>query len=297
MAPSEGAQVGYSGRSTMQPPLWFRDRACEQRAAGDLDGALATLDDGLATVGLDGGAEDELALLLHTKAVTLGLAARYDEAEALFHRVLELIEGREDEAELRLLQALCWLGMALLLSERGNHANAKEALLDVELLYVADDDPDIRAVATSALGFRIGELLRLGELDEALEHWEVLRVSHGADPDPAVRADVAVAGRTTALALLEARRTSLALATARRVIALYRAETDPDIRAAVAVAMLARLVALWRRARLLAVWRETRALVLFLGSNPEPQVVEAMRSAGPYGAALVRRALGGKKES
>lgn len=279
----------------MHDALWFHNRACEQRAAGDLVGALATLDEGLVAVGLEDGAGDEVAFLLHTKAVTLGLTGEADEAQALFNRALELTDGREDEGRVRLLQAHCRIGMALLPAERGDHADAESALMDIALRYGADMDPDVRCVAVSALGLRGGELLKLRDFDEARSNWELLHHLYGAEPDPAARAEVALAGKEAAVGLFRAGRTRAGLATANEVISLYRTESEPDIRAAVAITMLARLISLWRRARLLAAWRRSKELVRFLRERPEREVVQAMCSASSYGEALVRRALGLKK--
>lgn len=174
----------------------------------------------------------------------------------------------------RLVAAVRSVEMALALGERGQHAEAGEALLNVASSYENEHDPTIRVVAASALALRVGELLKSHDFTAARAGWQSLRESYGRDPDPRVRAEVAFGGTTTALGLLASRHADGALATTEEVIALYRNETDPHIRANVAVAL----------------WARGHELLCFLGSNPEPEVIEALRIVTPDAEELVRRA-------
>lgn len=108
------------------------------------------------------------------------------------------------------------------------------------------------------------------------------------------KAKVAYAGDVAAR-LLVARKPSLARSIAETVITRYGSSTEPETRAAVAIALSSKAVASFRRGRLLTCWRANWALLEFLGSNPEPEVVEALHEAWPKKAdRLLRLARAGR---
>lgn len=263
-------------------------QAREQLSGGDSRAALGTLDRGLEAAGLDNRTDAELAVLLGAKAMILIETGRHDEALVLFNRLLEVTEDGEEL--LHPLNVLSRVGMALLLAEQGQREEALAALSNVASAYASEDDPRIRAAGVSALTHRIRELAELGRFEAARAEWLSLRASHGADPEPKVRAEVASGGKTATILFVDRRRYRLALKTADEVMALYRTETDPEIRAAVALTMWSRLTALRRRLRLVGFWRGSQDLMRYIGSEPEPELVEAIRDAHPRGEAVLRHA-------
>lgn len=260
--------------------------AREQYSGGDAKAALSTLDEGLTAVGLAGGSDREVALLLSKKAQILAESGRRDEALTLVDRLIELTD-EIDEDDFQLVNVLCRTAAAGVRKERGEYDVALALLNDVVAAYGDDDRPKLRAAATSARAWRVHALVEQGRVGEARADWLALRASHGEDTETIVRAEVATAGMMAAGALLARRRTHLALRTADEVLALYRTETAPDIRAAVAIAIWARCVALRKTGRFIAFYRGFRDFARFCGAEPEPEIVEALRSY-PGGESVVR---------
>jgi tetratricopeptide (TPR) repeat protein len=262
-------------------------QALDQRSGGDNDAALATLDRGLEAAVLDDPSDAELAALIGTKAVILGDVGRYDESLVLFDRVRDVTQ--DAEGFLGQLHVLSRVSSAVLRSEQGHREEAVEALRGIAADYADSQDPRLRAAGVFALACRIRGLAELGRFEEARADWAALRDGYGADPDRKVRAEVAAAGKNLTIASVERKRYSLALGTADEVVALYRAETDPEIRAAVLVTMCARLPALRRRLRLLRFWHAIQDILRFIGSEPEPELIQAMRDQ-PRGERILRQA-------
>ena len=245
-------------------------------------GVLADLEDALSEEG------DYYETLLAARAITLALLGQREEADLVVGRVVEDLEATGDGDLLPLTLANGRLRVAAVLRDRGEYAAAERAMSDVASFYEGDDDPALREVAARALAARVHALICSGESDRIRVAWAKLRTAHGGDLDPEVRRDVARGGVIAAEGLRRARRKAEALATCDEVIGLYRSDTDPAIRGDVAVTMYVRLWSLlrpWRIPRL----RRVEEVVDFVGSDPEPEVIEALRHADPKAAEKILR--------
>lgn len=261
---------GDRGRPPADPPK------------GDMKGVLADLEDALSKEG------DYYETLLAARAITLALLGQREEADLVARRVVEDLEGTGDEDLLPLTLANGRLRVATVLSDRGEYGAAERAMSDVASFYEGDDDPALREVAARALASRVHALSGSGESDRIRPAWESLRTAYGGDLDPWVRRHVARGGAIAAVGLRRARRRAEALATCDEVIELYRSDTDPAIRGEVAVTMMTRLGSIvrpWRFPRLRAV----EEVLHFIGTDPEPEVIEALRQANPKAAEKLLR--------
>jgi tetratricopeptide (TPR) repeat protein len=259
----------------------YLDSADDHHTKGDDQGALATLESGLEAAGLEEWPSMDLACLLFAKATILTSLGRRDEALALLNRVLELTDS-EDGVHIH-----SRVKAANLRVERGEHDDAIAALGDVVEVYGADPDPSIRRVAAWASECRIRALAEVGRYEDARAEWVALRDARGGDEEPDVRIWVARAGHAALGVFQNAQKRQLALQTADEVIDLYVADTDPEVRATLALTMWSRLQL--RRRRPLSYVREMRAFWSFIGSNPEPEVVAALRLSR-RGPKLLRQA-------
>jgi hypothetical protein len=248
----------------------------------DFRGVHAFLDDALAE-------EDnhDSAMLLAAKVFALAQFGGDEEINLAFRDLVHSLGDRTDLLPLPLAQGRYCIGLAL--GELGEHAAAERALSDVATFYQGDDDPGIRKVAISALGSRIRELSNLGDTDKVRDAWASLRDAYGPDLDLGVRKEVARAGRSAAGRLLDAGRVADALTISDNVIALYESDTDPTIRGLVAVTLWVRIDALRASKQPVARWRTRRQLLHFIGTNPEAEVIEALRRANPTGADWILR--------
>lgn len=260
-----------------------------QARAGDPLGALATVEQGLAAVGLGGGTDRDLGLFLHMKALLLPDLGRWEEAVLCEQQVVELAAASEEE-DLELLGAHARMWLAQLRREQGKLDEALQGLADLAASYASDDDPKLRAIAASSRGFMILHLVETGHFDEARRAWHFLSEAFSKDPDVLVRREVAKFGDLAARAFVHTGHVALGLATAERVIALYRTETDAKIRARVVVAICIRLSELRRKLHVITFWRAQYDLFRFLGSEPEPEVIDAFRTAHRRANHLLRAA-------
>jgi hypothetical protein len=108
-----------------------------------------------------------------------------------------------------------------------------------------------------------------------------IALARACDRDPLLkpfRTRVASLGAATASDLVGSNEAKLALAVADEVIARFGSSEELLARAAVAVAMQVRIVALRRRRRILRAARAGSDLMSFVGPEPEPEVIEVMRS-------------------
>lgn len=247
---------------------------------GDFRGVLASLDD-------DVSERTSPEILLGAKAITLNQLKQPGEAVGLVRQIAE----RSGADRLPLILAQGRLCVGLVLDERGEHVAADQAFSDIASFYGRNEDPAIRAVAVVSLAARIRAIIDAGDLDRIRPAWESLRSFYGADLDHRVRLEVARAGGLAAVGLARAGRRADALAACEEAIALYQHDTDPAIRADVAAIMWARLEMLPRTTRLRTRARAARELLHFIGSDPEPEVIEAMREVNPkYAEKILRRA-------
>jgi tetratricopeptide (TPR) repeat protein len=248
---------------------------------GDMRGVLADLDDALREEG-----DDDYETLLAAKAITLFQLGRREEAELVVGRLLENLVGTDDGDLRPLVLAEGRVRVATGLADRGEYAAAERALGDVASFYEGDHDPAFRSVAARALACHIHALFPLGDGPRIRLAWEELRTSYGGELDPRIRRHVARGGVTAALGLSNARCKEEASATAEEVIELYRSDTDPTIRADVAVAMWMQARWWWPFPRI----RANRDFADFLGSDPEPEIIEALRHATPKADRILRYA-------
>lgn len=259
-----------------------RDRPRASPPVDDFRGVHAFLDDALAEE-----ANHDSAMLLAAKVLALAQFGDDEEINLAFRDLVHTLGDRTDLLSLPLAQGRYCIGLAL--GELGGHAAAEQALSDVATFYQGDDDPGIRKVAISALGSRIRELSDLGDTDKVRDAWASLRDAYGPELDLGVREEVARAGRSAAGSLLDAGRVADALTISDDVIALYESDTDPTIRGLVAVTLWVRIDALRASKQPVARWRTRRQLLHFIGNNPEPEVIEALRRANPTGADRILR--------
>jgi hypothetical protein len=261
------------------------EQAQDQFTGGDLQAALATLDAGLETVGhKDDPSTTEQAFLLATKALILVRGEQFDPAIPILDRVTELTDDSEQLLRLNLFgHAL----VSMLLAYRGEYEPALAAVTPYATTYLHDDRLDIRAAGIEVYGRRLSVLVYSDRIDDAEREWRDLRTDHASDADPEIRAAVASAGEGQVVALLERKKNRQVLAMADDILSLYRTEAHPKIRAHIAIVLWVRLIALRRRGRVLAFSRGLRDFVRFVGSDPEPEVVEAMKRY-PRGEGLVR---------
>lgn len=259
-----------------------RDPPSIDRPEGDFVGVLAALEERLA-------AEGELSELLGAKVLTLVQLGQPEERILdVADRFLEVTAAQGEDVPA--LLALSRLLVAQTLDTGSRCSESAQALSDVASFYGTDDDPHIRSVAAWALQNRFYCLVQLGDLDGVGAAWESVRDQYGGETHPAIRTAVARAGRRAAVAFWNADRAADALRTSEEVIGAYRSDPEADIRADTVAAMIVRYSSL-RRRRLVARWRALTELVHFVGSNPEPEVVEAIRATHPESADwLLRRA-------
>jgi tetratricopeptide (TPR) repeat protein len=265
--------------------------AVRQNRAGEVEEALGTLERALLQAEVEPvGDESVLALLLLTRVVCLAKLERFDEAGVVTGRLLEVTEG--GEGTLRRLDGLAKSVHAVLLGERGHREEAIERLTELEREFGDDPDPTFRAVGISALRYRIRQLVELRRVDEATTQWNALLADCGSNPEATIRAGVAWAGTDVAIALLRQKKDSAGLAIVDQVIGRFRSAVESETRAAVAVAMACRLRVYLRRGRLLGYWRSAQEFFAFVGRDPEPEVLEAIREAYPsrQGNRLLRAA-------
>jgi hypothetical protein len=117
----------------------------------------------------------------------------------------------------------------------------------------------------------------MGDLDGVEVAWESVRVQYGAETHPAIRCRVAGAGWWAARGLLKAKRRADALRISEEVVGTYGSDTEADTRAHVVAVMYVRHSAL-RLRQVAARQRALDDLIHFVGSNPEPEVVEVIRA-------------------
>jgi hypothetical protein len=257
-----------------------RNPPSKDRPAGDFEGVLQALDELLDTVG-------ESPDVLGAKLLTLVQLRQPDERiQELAERFLEVTA--EKGADVPRSLALGRLLVGRTLETCGELFESAQALSDVASFYGTEADPIMRAVAVWALDDRIFALLKLRDFTGAGAAWESVRAQFGAEIHPAVRSRVADAGMRVAVGLLRNEQTEDAVRAATDVIDRYEQDTQTSTRSYVAVAMMVRLVALPKR-QIRARTRALQDLRHFIGSNPEPELVEAMREAHPEVADWVLR--------
>lgn len=271
------------GQEVELPLRWDpRDPPVKDHLAGPFDQVLAAVEADLQ--------DEESPETLATKVLMLVQLGESEEriAESA-QRLIELAESEgvnlpEQLAVGRLLLAVC------LASSCRRFSEAADAFSDVTAFYSADDDPYIRGLAVWAIEERINALVQLGDLDGVVASWETARTDFSADVRAPVRCRVAAVGRNAATALLKAERKGDAHTIADEVTRLYQSDTEVMTRAQVVGAMMVRYSALprWRvRSRAPAL----RDLWHFIGSDPEPEVVQAIRTLHPGSAEwLLRKA-------
>jgi hypothetical protein len=132
-------------------------------------------------------------------------------------------------------------------------------------------------VPGAAARSRIRELAEFGHFTEARSEWTSLRGNLGEDLDPDVRKQVAYAGRELLVRLWNRGQHRLALKTADEVISAFENDRDPNIRATIVLAMMSRSLILQRRLRLVAHFRANGRIARFIGDDPEPEVIAAVR--------------------
>lgn len=249
---------------------------------GDIEGVLKTIEDDFLT-------EDESLMPLGAKAISLVLLDR--PADVVAPVLQRIIEHTKQPDHLPRVFAAGRLMIGEILLIRGEFAAAAEALSDIAAFYATDEDAHLRAIAVSAIESRIRALNQLRDVDQVRAAWDSVRIEYATETHPEIRTHVAGAGRWTAVCLLKkAQRDEEALKACEEVIELYGSDTDVETRANVGSAMMLRYSLLPRR-RLVARWQALRHLFHFVGSNPEPEVVEAIRETHPGSADwLLRRA-------
>src|SRR5207248_365975 len=105
--------------------------------------------------------------------------------------------------------------------------------------------------------------------------------------DQEARRQAAWAGAATAAALAGRKQRKLALALVDEVVHRFAASGDPGTRAAVAVAMGVKILALKQGRRWPSATKALVALTSFLGPEPEPEVVRVLQKM-PYGERWLR---------
>lgn len=254
-----------------------RDPSSTTKPRGNFESVLASLEELIA--------ERETAELQGAKAITLLLLDR--PSEQIIDVLQRFAQLGGEAGPLRTLDHSRLL-IAQTLHYDGQYAAAAQASSDVASFYGTDEDPFLRGIAAYAIQYRIRALIRLGDFDEAVAAWRSLCSNYGADDNVTVRTAVAAAGQAAAVGFLKADRTDDASRAADEVARLYENDTDAMTRAHVVAAMIVRYSALPRR-RLLARSQALTALFHFVGSNPEPEVVEAIRETHPGSADWVLR--------
>lgn len=261
--------------------------ALEHKLAGDLDAALDAIDRALLQAELEVVADDAvLALALLTRGAVLVLLERSEEAHVVCAQVRELTKN--GSGELAFLDGFARCLTAALLNARGQGAEPIELFRSVAAELCDSADPRFRGLATLAHACLIRLLLESRRVGDGLAEWRALLEVSRDDPAAEVQAKVARAGDVAARLLVK-RRPSLARSVAETVITRYGSSADPDTRAAVAIALSSKVVACFRRGRLVSCWRANSALLEFLGTDPEPEVVEALREAWPKKAERLLR--------
>lgn len=247
-----------------------RDPPAKDRPAGDFKAVLERLDKLLA--------EEESPERLGAKMITLAQLGEPEERIAeVAERLIEL-GAPEDPDELRNVARNLAFGRLLIaevLGTVGDLSEADQALSDVASFYETDEDPFMRAVAVSAIEDRIRVLIKLHDLDGVKAAWDSVLAQYGTETQPPIRSRVAACGRWAAAGFQMAQRTRDVLSTSAEVIDLYQSDSEAATRAHVAATMIVRYLALpltRQRARM----RARGELHHFIGSSPEPEVVEAL---------------------
>jgi hypothetical protein len=128
------------------------------------------------------------------------------------------------------------------------------------------------------------KLVKLGSWEAAAEGWTALLERYGDDPELGPRVMVGWVGAVAASLFAEQKQPKFAVALADDVIACFRTSEEPRLRAAVALAMQVRVLAFRQKRRILRAARAGSELAAYLGPDPDPQVIEAMRALDPESA-------------
>jgi tetratricopeptide (TPR) repeat protein len=272
--------------------LW--EAAMENR---DDEAGLAAVEDALARVeGSDKPDQEALVVLLHAKCHYLSAADRLEEALAICDQELEVADNPETWTTKRLaLQAFLVRASVLGRLERPEEA-LESATAVVEAIDESEEDSDepwalLRTLAVWGENLRLQQLVKLGRFGEATESWAALLERYGDDSELRIRTQAAWAGAVAAALLLDEGRPKVAMAFADEVIGRFRMYDEPKMRGGVAVAMQIRVMAFRKRGRILQGARAGSELMTFLGPDPEPSVIGAMRAAHPKSAeAWIRNA-------
>jgi tetratricopeptide (TPR) repeat protein len=262
-----------------------------RRSDGLGEAGLAAVEEELARVeGSENPDQDALVFLLQAKRLYLEGSSRLEEALAVCERLLDIGEEEGLGGEAFMLAADAAPSHARILGNLGHREEAlDEATFFLALQESHHDPEEYSALALNAALVRIEQLVALDRFGEATESWTAVLERYGNTSRAQYRGVVAAVGQTTAQLLVGRRKYRLALAVAEEVIARYRADSDPRVRAQVAVAMAVKVAALSKRGRFVAGPRAAEDLWSFLGPNPEPEVVKAMRRA-PGGERFLRNA-------
>jgi tetratricopeptide (TPR) repeat protein len=248
--------------------------------SGEVDDALDTVERALVQAEVEATADDTVvAELLILRATCLAKLKRMDEAIVVCQHFRDITGDRD--GFLRFLHGLGTTLEALLLAERGEHSKAIDYLTEVVDDFADDQEPRRRALAVDAQGYRIRQVLELDQPHAAVAQWKTLLDGFGGDPDATVLAAVAGAGADAATFLLIKAQVASAHSVAADVIERFESRSEGDIRASVALAMCCRWAAFRRRGRMFAYWRSFQEFLAFVGTDPEPEIVEAIREAYP----------------
>lgn len=252
----------------------------------------AAVEEALEEAEEDGDDPDVLVVLLHAKCEHLRAAARFEDALTVRDRELDVADAHLDRLSSRTAQLVgsAVLERALILGELGRNDEALAiATAEYESAHERSDSAYVRLFRLGAASVRLGQLGELGRACEQVETWITLARDYEDEQELRIRRLVASLGAATAADLVTRHTTTQAIELADAVIGRFRIYEDPRIRAAVAVAMQARIGALRRRGRVISGARGVSELMTFLGPDPEPDVIAAMRRTHPKGAEAILR--------
>lgn len=257
--------------------------------SGRSNDAITLLDEAIQHADVSGDLDDESVLALHlARARRLGEASRFTD---LLEACRQSIDFAWERSLARShLAALAVILHALTLAEIGRKTESMVELDEIAETFGHEDDPALRAVAASALRYKARELAEVRSLDDGEEALATLTSCYGSDVAPAVRAEAALGMAELAIYFIQAGKRRRALRLASQMLARYEGSRDADIRAALAVAYVSKIHILPRQGRLIAAIRCILAFVRFVGTDPEPKVVQAVLSHHPKGEKLLRHA-------